>query len=190
MSLKKELQQLQQQKRQELATLHYTYLRTKRDFKRKISPDRFVRKHLGATMAAAAVATFILAPRPGPSSKVVREALEGNKPKDSIFRHITGLIRNILGQFERPAPPPTHHTDSDGAKSASTAKTSAHADNFLQAIIAILASKLDVTHLLLEVFKHFRGAGRDDSHKGNGHSPDVAIADVGTVKPDQFDDFE
>jgi hypothetical protein len=186
MSLKKELQQLKQQKRQELATLNHTYLHTKRDFKRKISPDRFVRRHLGATLATAAVAGLILAPRPGPRSKVVREALEENKPKDSIFRHITGLIRNLLGQFERLVPPPPHHTDS-GATSAAAAKTGASTGGFLQAILAILASKLDLTHLLLEAFKHFRGT-TDDGHKSNGHVPDVAVADVGTVKP--FDDSE
>ena len=42
-------------KRTELERLHWTYLRTKRDAKRTLSPDRFIRKHLGATVGGAAM---------------------------------------------------------------------------------------------------------------------------------------
>jgi len=62
MSLSKELAELQRQRSEEVRVLHRTYLRTKRDVQRAVSPARIVRKHMGTSLAAAVALGIMLAP--------------------------------------------------------------------------------------------------------------------------------
>src|SRR6202012_3717542 len=75
MNLTRQLEELQRQRREEVRYLHFTYLRTKREVKRTLNPMRFVRKHLGVSLAAGAALGLILAPRPA-ARAVSEEVIE------------------------------------------------------------------------------------------------------------------
>ena len=94
MSLKKELESLKRQKREELRRLNVTYLQTKRDVKRKLSPDRLIRKHVGATIGVAAVLGMLIAPRPTARVKevAVKEGGGGG--------FIAGIFKTAMVQLE------------------------------------------------------------------------------------------
>ena len=66
MSLSEQLEELERQRSEEVRNLHCTYLRTKREVRRTVSPTRLVRKHLTLSLAAGAALGLLLAPRPSP----------------------------------------------------------------------------------------------------------------------------
>jgi hypothetical protein len=192
MSLKQDLKNLKKQKRQELYNLHHTYLRTKRDVKRAASPDRFVRKHLGATIGAAAVAGLLLAPRPAARAtqkeieKAARKIAREQHTGPSLAGRVTQLVKNALGQLEHaiPAPKDASHNGHNG-KSKPPKMT-----GLLGSLLGVLISKVDLPKLASELSKQIMGRMKGGAPKADGGEPNVSVADVGTVRPDQLEDFE
>jgi hypothetical protein len=191
MSLKKQLKELQQQKREELNCLHVTYLRTKRDVKRSVSPDRFVRRHLGATLGGAAVLGLLLAPRPAP--RVVPAKEKAEKPKGpSALGRVGQILKKSLGNLEDMIPTP--HTDKGKVnghnghdKDAKKKKVS----GLLQSLLTVLVSRIDLNKLISETTRTMAAKMQPPgAAKGNGHSPQVSVADVGTIKPQEYENFE
>jgi len=194
MSLKKQLEDLQQQKRAELATLHLTYLRTKhdvkgsvRDVKRSLSPDRFIRKHLGAALGVGAVLGMILAPRPSPRVETVQaksKAQGGGFSK--LIGQAMGHVQQLLGK-SKGAP---RGDVAAWAVAGGTGKP-ARASGLLGMLLTLLLGKLDLTKLISQITREVMAKmGKPRGHEGNGHSPHVSVADAGTVKPDQYQDFQ
>ena len=60
----------------------------------------------------------------------------------------------------------------------------------MELILPLVLGKLDLTRLISELTKHFMAMTRAKRHEGNGHAPDLSVADAGTVKPDQYEDFQ
>ena len=192
MSLKQDLKNLKKQKRQELHTLHFTYLRTKRDVKRAASPDRFIRKHIGATLGAAAVAGLLLAPRPSTRAtqkeieKAARKIAREQQSGPSVTSRITQLVKNALGQLEHAIPAPKDAaTNGHSGKAKATKMT-----GLLGSLLGILVSKVDLARLATELTRQVMGKMQGAPAKANGHEPNVSVADAGTVRPDQMEDFQ
>jgi len=196
MSLKHQLKELEQQRDAELKNLHCTYLRTRRDVKRNLSPDRFIRKHLGAGLGAAALAGFLLAPKPArPSQKEMAKAAEAEArkkgvaaPHESLLTHFRQLLANVLSKAEHVTAPksakPTAQFEYVEGK-----QPKFRAQSLLASLLGILMSRMDLSRVATELTKHFMSRAKP-SHNGNGHHPDLSVANVGTVKPDQMNDFE
>jgi hypothetical protein len=197
MSLKQQLKDLKKQKRHELTTLHFTYLRTKRDMKRQAAPGRFVRKHLGATMGVAAVLGFLMAPRP--SSKVsekeieqavkkyVKEGRPAAQDTSSLLSRIQEIVHNALGGLQHLVPNPKEVAAQNG--NGHKPKPPKGGNAFLRSLLTVLVSRIDLTRLISELSKNVAGKAAGAA-RSNGHAPSVSVADVGTIKPDQMEDFQ
>lgn len=198
MSLKQDLKNLKKQKRLEVHNLHYTYLRTKRDIKRQASPARLVRKHLGASMGIAAVLGLLLAPRPSTratekeiekaAKKVAREADRQREHGPSLTDRITQLVHNALGQLQHLVPNPNLKAEKAQAANGHAKPANPKMSGFLQTLLTVLVGRVDLTRLISELSRNVMG--KTQAHKSNGHHPSVSVADVGTVKPDQMEDFQ
>jgi len=186
MSLSKSLKSLKKQRRDELAKLHYVYLHTKRDIRRQASPDRFLRKHLGASIGAAAVLGFLFAPRPSPKAKPEKPV----KDTETVGGHFSQIFRNVLMQVERLIPMPKDHAPHQRPgmnPPLSQLANSKGIFRLLAPLLTVLLSKFDLTRLAADITKSMMGKGKSGS---NGHKPQVSVADAGTVKPENFQDFE
>jgi hypothetical protein len=69
LSIKEQIAQLERQRAEELRRISDLYSRTQRDVARSVSPTRFVKKHLVAMLAVAAVVGMVLAPAPRRSKR-------------------------------------------------------------------------------------------------------------------------
>lgn len=58
----------------------------------------------------------------------------------------------------------------------------------LEALVPLLASKIDWRSLINQVMHGAYAKMREPKH--NGHEPQVSVADAGTVKPQDFEPFE
>jgi len=67
MTLEEQIVALERQRRRELREMTFLFARSRHEVRRALSPDRLIRRHIGVAVAAAAVAGFLLAPRPGPA---------------------------------------------------------------------------------------------------------------------------
>jgi hypothetical protein len=198
MSLKQQLKDLKKQKRQEVHHLHFTYLRTKRDMKRQASPARIVRKHLGASMGVAAVLGLLLAPRPSSKvsereiEKAVKKYVKEGRPAapdtSSLSARLQEIVHNALGSLQHLVPNPKAPSPATGNGHAAKAKAP-KINSLLGSLLTVLVSRLDLTRLISELSKNVM-AKTQGAPKTNGHSPSVSVADVGTVKPDQLEDFQ
>lgn len=188
MSLKEELATLRNQQHAEIRHLHRTYLATRRQARRDLSPTRFLRKHLGASLGVAAVAGLLLAPRPSPRAD--RDKNQAIKRRDTVSSQLARLLKHAMDQIERIIAPRGGHGSSANA-STSAAGAPSKAGGLLQTFVMIALGKLDLTRLLTELARMATSlVMRKRTHEGNGHAPEVSVADAGTVKPDQFQDFE
>ena len=100
MSMSSDLKDLKRQRRQELKSLHLTYLRTKRDLQRAASPGRIVRKHLGVGLGVAALAGFLLAPKPASRVHYVRDSADKSEKNaehaaKKSGNWLTGLFKSL-----------------------------------------------------------------------------------------------
>ncbi len=198
MSMSADLKDLKRQRREELKALHVTYLRTKREVQRAASPARIVRKHLGVGLGVAALAGFLLAPRPSarvkyvrvPAEKAEEAAKKSNTWMNSLLKMLGPKLAAYIpgmdgkaGETEVYGPPPPKH---GGGMSGAFIKG-------LLPLLSLVLKKVNVQKIIDQVMAQVSGGVRDARGKRNGDSqgqPDVSIADVGTVKPTDFDNFD
>jgi hypothetical protein len=165
MNLEKELKALRRERREAVADLHRTFVRTKQDVRRMASPNRFIRRHLGASLGAAALVGLLLAPRP--TRKPEKQKLS-REPSESVGAHFRRLLKHALARIDH-AVDPGHHTEQK--------KPSGMAGKVIASLLPMLMKKFNVTQLVSQFM-----AGRGMSH--NGHEPDISVANAGTVGPD------
>jgi hypothetical protein len=151
MTLEKELQNLRRRKAEEARQLHRIFARTKRDIRRAVSPDRLIRRHLPATLAIAAAAGMLLAPRPGPRSKKASP-----KPERREGSFLPGWLRHLITRFlpQLAEYLPEHSADSEPATApappAESGQKEAPAESQEPALADILrAFALDLAGLVL-----------------------------------------
>jgi hypothetical protein len=181
MSFSSDIKDLKRQRREELRALHVTYLRTKRQIARATSPDRIVRKHLGVGLGAAALAGFLLAPRPSPQVRYVRQPQKSDHNGDGNFfkRLLHSLGPKVASFIPGMAPSDKVHDQPPRKKKSGILpilKT-------LMPVLTLLLKKIDI-QALVEQFMGTRMPPEEDFGE-----PDVSVADAGTVKPSSFDDF-
>jgi hypothetical protein len=63
-------------------------------------------------------------------------------------------------------------------------------NSLLGSLLTVLVSRLDLTRLITELSKNVMAKTGGGGGKANGHEPSVSVADVGTIKPDQMEDFQ
>lgn len=202
MSLSSDLEKLQREKREEIRTLHQTYLRTKRTVVRTASPGRLVRRHMGLSLAAAAAVGMLFAPRPSPAP-VQAEAEEAvTTGKSSIFSSLgklKGLIARISPQAASfiPAPPaqsdPNDHAtwDDEPPPAPKPAKKKASPvsgilGTLVKELAALALAKIDFKQLIAEAMKQFSHPKPDE----DGHEPHMSAANAGTVQPHDYENFQ
>ncbi|HVX86922.1 MAG TPA: hypothetical protein VH253_19215 [Phycisphaerae bacterium] len=180
MSFSSDLKDLKRQRREELRSLHVTYLRTKRQIARATSPDRIIRKHLGAGLGIAALAGFLLAPRPSPSVRHVPQPEKTDHSGDgNFFKRLLHNIGPKVASFIPGMAPSdqAHHQPHPKRKGRLLLLIET-----LMPVLTLLLKKIDIQGLL----EHFMGPRVPGE---NGDEPDVSVADAGTVKPSGFEDF-
>ncbi len=217
MSMSADLKDLKRRRREEIKTLHLTYLRTKRDVQRTVSPGRILRKHLGAGLGLAAILGFFFAPRP--STRVRYTPRPAEKPNgqtssqppsfwqnllsllpDKLAAHIPGSAARHDAQENAT---PDHHDDPCHACPDHPAppKGGGMAALLLRALLPVINAilkKVDLMWLFRTIVQQVSGGVRDGRDRNgqrphdadNAGKPDVSVADVGTVRPSDFDNFE
>ena len=194
MSLKQELHALKQQRREELQTLHFTYVRTKRDIKRSLSPDRMIRKHMGVSLGIAAFAGLLLAPRLGGRRKT----------EDGKRSRFGGWARRLSRMFLPRGKPlaPESNAGEPEAKREEEMLTGGEAEpprkrregllvKLLAAVMVALLRQLDLPRLMRDWIGNWGAGRRGDGHRSNGHGvPQSTVADAGTAHGDPFDDLQ
>jgi hypothetical protein len=200
MNMKQELRELKEKRRQEVRILHATYLRTKWDVRRAVSPDRMIRKHLGASLGMAAVLGLLIAPRLG-----------GHKKKDggvwaTLAKWLRVMMRKIMpgsGRFmpeaeemeeegredekePRMATEENHNGHEEPRRSRKRSK--GLLATVLTEVVMVLLSRIDVPKLVAELVRGISGRGQRVG--GDGHEPRVTVADAGAVREDPFGDLE
>jgi methylthioribose-1-phosphate isomerase len=218
MSLSEQLEELERQRADEVRTLHCTYLRTKREVQRTLSPTRIVRKHLPLSLAAGAALGLLLAPRPSPrpvSEEATERAVRKAHRKASRSRGISiSWAKRMLTKFFPQAAeylPDDADLQSVNEKIHEEAETireenEQHAKEvkkeakkqkkgglasllkILEAVLPMVASKIDWRTLINQVMHSIHQ--KMNEHKHNGHEPHVSVADAGTIKPDDYQNFE
>jgi hypothetical protein len=159
MSLAEELKTLERQRAAEIRTLHQTYLRTKRTVIRAASPERIMRKHLGLSLAAAALLGIAIAPRPGPAAvPVSKEPEEKGRGSSWGFGALLARFKPAIHQVapEVAAFIP-NQPEQQGAGPAASAEKPHWWHRLLRTVLveggALLLSKIDFM-ALLEQFLH------------------------------------
>jgi|GEM_PF-3410781 len=175
MSLRDELKSLKRQQREELRVLRYSYARTKREYARAVSPDRLIRRHMGASLGAAALAGFLLAPQPGPKGGV---AGAGGAAMSGIMGTVTGLLGRLMPK-KGGGGQPTAEKKVDPAEVAKAARPSLVTTMLSQALGMIMA-KVNWQELLKNYMRQVRGAGANGHH--NGHRPTMQVGDAGSLR--------
>lgn len=212
MSLSDELRELEQKRTEEIRTLHYTYLRTKREVTRAVSPTRLVRKHLSLSLAAAAAAGMLLAPRPTPRTGVSQKATERAVRKAHRQQAISlSWFKKLLNKFLPDAAqfiPDTSdfakveeaiHDEAekirDEAKAeAKKPKSKGTLLKLLEALLPMIASKVDwrtlANQLMHNVYQKMQQPAQGSEAGSSHHEPHVSVADAGTIKPHDFENFD
>ena len=207
MSLANDLAELERQRREEVRTLHCTYLRTKREVKRAASPTRIARRHMGVSLAAAAALGMILAPRPGPKKESPNTAEHKGGPKRRGIS--AGWMKTVLAKYFPQAaefipgnssPAPSNEVadnedaearhEQDAAKEAKTKKEKGMLWRLVETLAPMLMSKIDWRAMINQVMHEFNKKVQDGSNNGKKHEPHVSVADAGTVKPQDFENFQ
>lgn len=170
MSLRDELKSLKRQQREELRVLRYSYARTKREYARAVSPDRLIRKHMGVSLGAAAVAGFMLAPTPGPKGGLAGAGVSG------MMATVTGLLGRLMPK--KGGQPPAEKKV-DPAKVAKAARPSLVTTMLSQALGMVMA-RVNWQELLKNYLGQVRGAGANGHH--NGHRPTMQVGDAGSLR--------
>jgi hypothetical protein len=191
MSLSSDLKDLKRQRREELKSLHLTYLRTKRDVQRAASPGRIVRKHLGVGLGVAALAGFLLAPKPAPRVQYVRESAEkaeetAEKTAKKSGNWLTSLFKSLGPKLAAYFPGTDGKSAEHHAPPHKGGGALAGLLKGLVPLLTLLLKKVNVQRIVDQVMEQVVGA-REKADAQN--APDVSVADVGTVKPTDFDNF-
>ena len=199
MGLAQELELLEQQRRAEIRTLHQTYLRTKRTIIRTVSPARIVRQHLGVSLTAAAALGMAMAPRPG-AHRPVAPAEPAAAPRKSRwgFGGILSKLKPVIHQVapevatyipDAPVesePPVCHYPEAEKSK---------RPHPILHAMLVegatMLLSTIDFPALwerALNLIMPKESGGKDEVQ--GAAEPQMEVADVGTVKQQDYEDFK
>jgi hypothetical protein len=207
MTLSKQLEELERQREEAVRGLHFTYLRTKREARRTLHPGRFVRKHMILALAAGAAVGMLLAPRPAPKApseaaveRAVRKAHRRSRRGGAMRRwarhvlaryipHAATFIPEVKGDSEaegkirEEVERVRSDLKGDGHKKPGWAMASVL--RMLEAIVPMIASRVDWRGLVNQARQGMHKKGSQ-----NGHEPKVAVADAGTVKPHDYENFE
>jgi hypothetical protein len=201
MGLAQDLEVLEQQRRVEIRTLHQTYLRTKRTVIRTASPARIVRRHLGVSLAAAAALGMAMAPRPGaPRPVAVAEPAAAPRKSKWGFGGILSKLKPVIHQVapevatyipDAPAesePPVCHYPEAEKAK---------RPHPILHAMLVegatLLLSTIDFSALwerALNLIVPKESGKKDEEREKVEHEPQMEVADVGTVKQQDYEHFQ
>jgi hypothetical protein len=203
MGLAHDLEVLERQRRAEIRTLHQTYLRTKRTVIRTASPARIVRRHLGASLAAAAALGMAMAPRPGaaPSAAPTSTAPAPKKSKwgfGALLSRLKPMIHHFAPEaatyipdlYDAPEPSAEH-------EETAAAEKPKRSHSMLRAVLVeaatLLLSKVDFHALveqLMELLSPQDSTQREEEHGDAKHEPHVSVGDFGTVKHQPYEDFQ
>ncbi|MGN6369483.1 MAG: hypothetical protein ACTHN5_14595 [Phycisphaerae bacterium] len=208
MSLSEQLEELERQRADEVRNLHCTYLRTKRELQRTVSPTRFVRKHLTLSLAAGAALGLILAPRPSPrpisekaAERAVRKAhrrlgIPVSWAKRMLFKFAPQAAEFIPDDAEVAKAEREIHEEAqkireeakEEGKKQKKGGSLASLMRLVETLLPMVAGKIDWRSLINQVMHGIYSKMQKGSH--NGHEPHVSVADAGTVKPHDYENFE
>jgi len=169
------LLELTQERDAELRNLRRLYARARRDFRHSVSPDRFIRRHMAASLLGAAVVGMLIAPAP-------RYQRSGGAPggppgkSGGGWRRTLSLVLKLLTGSRRP---PGQTAGLDGTMSADGPEaeaTEAHGrrdntDGRLHAVLREVAEHLDWPALLRAFVDGIRAGRHNDGGSGNADVP-------------------
>ncbi len=186
MSLKRELKELQKQKRAELHDLHDTYVATKREVKRRISPDRLVRKHMGVSLGAAAMLGMLFAPRPRAGGSGNGEQRGGGFFSGGIFGLLGGVFRvmlHLIGYFTGPSRQ-LNSPQPEGGQPPARKPT-----GLVQSLVESLLRRVDFNKLVADVVDGFGGKPKKSAPAGENGQPNAApLRQEAAAVPDQSEE--
>ncbi len=190
MSLSADLRELKRMQREEVLRLHRTYLRSKRQIRRGLSPARAVRKHPAASLGIAAVLGFLLAPRGGHAEAAAPASAGSGWGWGSLLARIKKMLKENRGGGESQEKPAATGTETE------TGAETHRNGSFLESMAVSLIGAVKLDQLFAGAIQKLTeaiGARISRHHEGNGrHSAeagDGAGATAGTEDPfgDEFD---
>jgi len=196
MSLKGDLKELEAAQHAEVLYLNRTYLRTKRELKRTLSPSRMIRKNPGAAVGIAAALGFILAPALNRTHvKVSQEA----GPKRGVMGAAMG---GILGRaikmakrfFPQMAGAPAPEPSAPGQPVEEHLPEHSPIPAMLETVIASLLGSMRIEQLVggwVRALAEKLKSRMSGHHEGNGRHHEPQTQETGAGEPpttgDRFD---
>lgn len=181
--LQDEIRQLKHQRATELRNVHFQFSRTKRDLRRSLSPDRYIRRHLGLFMGGAAILAMLLAPAPRYRERPESAAeTPPSPPRRKPRRGLVATLNRLVPQLKKwfPALEQAEAAEHEGAKSGHS--------KLVTSLLALLGTQIDFKGLLHQLLGRVAAAGQPSQ---NGHAPapesppTVIVADGGTQRADE-----
>jgi hypothetical protein len=206
MSLSQQLKDLKQQRRESIKDLHLTYVHTRRDLTRSISPDRHIRRHLGVALGLAAITGMILAPSPGRTrkEKPPRPRKKKSRSRDTLLAKLLRPLlvkfvpeaKEFLPGFDKSARSVDEHEEyfDDPEKIGPHAPPHMHHGHprpqprstiqpLIAELVMLFAKRLDIQKILHLVTHYLATRKAAHNGQGDGHhqGPRVTVADTGTI---------
>jgi hypothetical protein len=176
MKLEEQIRDLERQQQQELRNATFLIARTKRDVKRKLSPDRIVRKNIGVAMAVAALGAMLLAPAPRRERAASNSAPSRLKWLRAIKPFLPAQFQHFIGTNGSATPP------SPEAPGAPALKRRKGLVELLAAeLVTVAAQRVDWGKLIQQLMTRFGHGGGASAPE----EPSVAVGDAGTTSADE-----
>jgi hypothetical protein len=191
-TLEAQIAQLEQQRAGELRHLNMVYARTQRDLRRAVSPTRFVRKHLPATLIVAAVSGVLLARGMG------RGAAAGRGERRSRLGGLLSLLMRVAHPLERFFPgrvvpaAASAAEDREGSPTAAGHGARHHAAEgpinvVVQTVLQQLLTQINFGALLSGLLDRLRASPAMPPHPAAREDDEDCGAAVGDADPDGED---
>ena len=190
MSLSEKLAELRRRRDEEVRVLDRTYLRTKRDVQRMVSPARFVRRHIGVSLAAAAALGMVLAPRSASREAKHHESNGDGRRVRGGFA--LGWAKKIIAHlFPEAAPFLPDDPEMPGEESAPPKKEKRGlVFRLLELFGPMLLSKINWRELFNEVTHSIYEDMQGHSAEGEPKGSDVSINDGETISSHDYENFD
>ncbi len=180
MTLEEEIKDLERQRADHLRDATYLFARTKRDLRRKLSPDRMVRKNIGVAIVAAAVGAMLLAPGPR-REKIEKTSVAADIPggRSGWRATLGGLVperwRKLAGLAGEQQP-------ANNGQPTEQKRTKSLLELLITELALMAARQVNWNALLQHLMQRFSPATHNN---GSEEEPRVAVANVGTTPSDQ-----
>ena len=185
MTIEQRIAQLERQRTTELRTTHFLFVRSKRDVRRKLAPDRIIRKHIGVALGVAAVSGMLLAPAPHPRPAEA-EPPRRSRRRGSAFNLLAALAATFVPAL-RPyvggaAALGRAVQSADEPAPSKPANHSHLTAELLLALAPIIGTKLDWQNLVERAMQELQAILH---HKARQNDAPAAAAHNGTHQPFQ-----